>query len=206
VYTSPEMLGNGEPIDWRVDAYGLGCVAFEMATGRPPFLGASADEVRQKHLEAAPPTARSLMPDVAPSLDTLIGRLLAKKPADRFGSMREIARAFEALGGGASSRPLATTGEMPAVVVGELQAQGEIQAKPAAKEPVQAVEQPSIIAPTGSVTLAAPLSLPPPAPSPAISDSTMSIPKRRGKSSLVIVIAILVLLAAGGAAAAFALL
>jgi serine/threonine protein kinase len=199
VYTAPELLGSGEPIDWRVDAYGLGCVVFEMATGRPPYLGSSAEEVRQKHLEAVPPAARSLMPDVAPSLDTLIGRLLSKKPDDRFGSMREILRAFEQMGGG-STRPLApTASDMPAVVVGELQAQGEIQAKPA-KEPETFMETSSIIAPTGSVTIERPQ------PAPHVSEATLSIPKRRGGGSKVgILIAVLLLLAAGGTALAFAL-
>jgi serine/threonine-protein kinase len=123
LYTAPELLGSGSTIDWRVDAYGLGCVAFEMATGKPPFTGASADEVRRKHLEQLAPAARSLMPDVSPALDVLIGRLLSKRPEDRFSSMREVARAFEALGG-SSSRPLAPTAtDQPVLVLGELQGQ-----------------------------------------------------------------------------------
>lgn len=202
VYTAPELLGSGAPIDWRVDAYGLGCVAFEMATGRPPFLGASADEVRAKHLEAVPPAARSLTPDVAPSLDVLIGRLLSKRPEDRFGSMREIARAFEGVTGGAT-RPMATTAnDMPAVVLGELDAdvgaKGEIQARPAAAPTVD--EGPSIIAPTGSVTLdpATPLVV------PARADVTQAIARKSSGVPIAIVIAVLVL--GGGAALAFTLL
>jgi serine/threonine-protein kinase len=134
VYTPPEFLGSGATVDWRVDAYGLGCVAFEMATGKPPFIGASADEVRTKHLEQVPPAARSMMPDVAPALDQLIGRLLSKRPEDRYSSMREIARAFEPFGGG-SSRPLAQTADdQPALVLGEVQAAGEL----AVREPRRA--------------------------------------------------------------------
>jgi hypothetical protein len=140
------------------------------------------------------------MPDVAPSLDTLIGRLLSKKPGDRYGSMREIERAFDQIGVG-SSRPLATTeSNMPAVVVGELQAQGEIRAKPA-KEPPRDAETPSIIAPTGSVEIPAALAAP-----MRPSEETLAIPKNRpGGSKLALVIVLLVLLAAGGTAVAFAL-
>ncbi|HEU0036696.1 MAG TPA: serine/threonine-protein kinase [Kofleriaceae bacterium] len=120
VYAAPELLGSGASVDWRVDAYGLGCVAFEMATGRPPFLGASAEEVRAKHLEQLPPAPRSLMPDVSPALDVLIGRLLSKRPEDRFSSMREVGRVFESLG--TKARPLAPTENNPIVVLGEVQA------------------------------------------------------------------------------------
>jgi eukaryotic-like serine/threonine-protein kinase len=74
------------------------------------------------------------MPDVAPALDQLIGRLLSKRPEDRYASMREIARAFEPFGGGAS-RPLAQTADdQPALVLGEVQA-GELKVREPAKEP-----------------------------------------------------------------------
>jgi serine/threonine-protein kinase len=189
VYTAPEMLGSGEPIDWRVDAYGLGCVAFEMATGRPPFVGASADEVRTKHLEHVPPAARSLMPDVSPALDVLIGRLLSKRPGDRFSSMREIARVFEALGGGASSRPLAQTAtDTPVLVLGELQAKGEIQAKPVAPSP--AVPAPQVVA-TDSIEVA-----------PGVTATIHRQPQKKSKSkSKLPAIVIGVVIVAGGVTA-----
>ena len=179
VYTAPELLGSGAEVDWRIDAYSLGCVAFEMATGRPPFLGASADEVRAKHLEHVPPSPRSLMPDVSPALDVLIGRLLSKRPGDRFSSMREVARVFEALGG--SSRPLAPTAtDQPVLVLGELQAKaGELQAKPlrAPVEEPQAAVISSVIAP----------------------ESTAMVRTKRSRLPLAILIAVIVV--AGGATA-----
>jgi serine/threonine-protein kinase len=182
-YMAPELFGAAAATDWRSDAYGLGCVAFEMATGRPPFLGATDDEVRHKHLEAVPPAARSLMPDVAPSLDIMIGRLLSKQPADRFGSMREIARAFEQLGGAARTSPLApTANELPAYVAGEVAARGEIQAK-VAVEPSSGIPTESIIAPTGSTRIDPGAFTPPSAHAPR--DSTMSIPKTGGNRVLI---------------------
>lgn len=196
-YSAPELFTSGAAVDWRVDAYGLGCVVFEMATGRAPFIGTD-DEVRAKHLTAVPPAARSLMPDVAPSLDSLIGRLLSKSPDDRFGSMREIARAFDQLGGG--SRPLATTAtEMPAVVVGELGVQGEIQAR-ATAEPSSGVPTESIIAPTGSTRVDPALLGLPPHPSTApigrpigdLGDSTLPIPKTGSPNLMWIVLFVVV--------------
>lgn len=182
VYTAPELLGSGATIDWRVDAYGLGCVAFEMATGRPPFSGANADEVRAKHLEQSPPAARSHMPDVTPALDMLIGRLLSKRPEDRFSSMREIARTFEALGGGGSSRPLApTANEMPALVMGEMS--GEIKARPS--QPDHPPEAPAAAAPSPMPKHEASVIAP---------DATAVMSKRkRSKAPLLIVLAVIVI-------------
>jgi serine/threonine-protein kinase len=200
VYTAPELLGSGETVDWRVDAYGLGCVAFEMATGKPPFIGASADEVRSKHLEQVPPAARSMMPDVAPALDQLIGRLLSKRPDDRFASMREIARAFEPFGGGAS-RPLAqTANDQPVVVLGEVQAAGELKAREPAKEPPP--EPRASIQVIGPEATAAVTTEPEPKPEPAPTPK----PKPKQPSKFPIAIVVVILLVAGGATAiAFAM-
>ncbi len=214
VYTAPELLGSGEPVDWRVDAYGLGCVAFEMATGRPPFLGASADEVRAKHLEHVPPAARSLMPDVSPGLDMLIGRLLSKRPGDRFSSMREIARVFEGLGGGgaSSARPLAPTAtDTPVLVLGEMGgsgvSKGTIQSMPVSPSPVvapkQSIEVSSEVAHV--VTTEAPASRAGSQNRPDLRpdlrpDSTATM-RRHKKKSMVPAIVIGILIVAGGATA-----
>src|SRR5690606_31790636 len=74
-YTAPEVW-SANSREWRVDAYALGCVIYEMATGKPPYVGKSDNEVRAKHLSAPTPSARSLMPDVPPTLDVMLGRLL----------------------------------------------------------------------------------------------------------------------------------
>ncbi|MEO8698682.1 MAG: serine/threonine-protein kinase [Kofleriaceae bacterium] len=202
VYTAPELLGSGEPVDWRVDAYGLGCLAYEMATGQPPFRGASADEVRTKHLEAVPPAARAMMPDVPPALDMLIGRLLSKRPDDRFASMRAIGREFEAIGGGAT-QPLAKTAEQLAVVVaGEMRAQGEITAKPvvARPEPEMPTESIHVSGSTGVVHIPAPI-----AAAPVVRPDATTMMKKQG-SALPIVLLVLFLLAGGGTALYFLVL
>ncbi len=102
VYTAPEVW-SANASDWRIDAYALGCVVFEMATGKPPYIG-KPEEIRAKHLSMRAPSARSMMPDVPPSLDVMLGRLMSKAPEDRYGSMREIARAFDTAMAGAARR------------------------------------------------------------------------------------------------------
>jgi serine/threonine-protein kinase len=118
-YAAPE-LWRGEPGDWRVDIYALGCIFFEMATGQRPYSGKAAD-LGPKHLEYAIPQARSLMPDVPPTLDGLIARLVGKQVVQRPRSMREVSRELDSFAGPA--RPLAPTAtDTPVLVVGELNA------------------------------------------------------------------------------------
>ncbi len=98
-YMAPEQWGDSSRVDWRADAYSLGCVAFEMACGRPPFEVRNIAEACANHLHTAPPAPRDTCPHLPPKFDALIARLLAKRPEDRGGSMAEIAVGFETLDG-----------------------------------------------------------------------------------------------------------
>jgi serine/threonine protein kinase len=84
-YMSPEQ-GHAELIDERSDLYSLGVVYYEMLTGRKPYTGTNAMEVIYKH-------KRAELPVIEPQLSAYEGvlrRLLAKSPADRFQSAREL--------------------------------------------------------------------------------------------------------------------
>ncbi|MBA2544197.1 MAG: protein kinase, partial [Deltaproteobacteria bacterium] len=210
VYTAPEVW-SANATDWRIDAYSLGCVIFEMATGKPPYLG-KPEEIRAKHLSMRAPSARSMMPDVPPSLDVMLGRLMSKAPEDRYGSMREIARAFETIMGGAT-RAVATTDTSTPVFKGEIAGapakdpeagvtSGELKARVTpAKEPPKQPEMASVVA-SGAVEI-----LPEPAPmaSPTASSpgpgNTTQI-KKQGGSPLALVIILIVVVAGGGIAIA----
>jgi serine/threonine-protein kinase len=81
-YLSPEQA-SGQPADPRSDLYSLGCVLFEMLTGRPPFTADSAVGLayRQVHDDPGPPSA--WRPGLPAPLDQITARLLAKDPASR---------------------------------------------------------------------------------------------------------------------------
>jgi serine/threonine-protein kinase len=85
-YMAPEQWGDSATVDWRADAYSLGCVCYEMLTGQPPFDAHNIAEAYAKHLTAEPPP----LTDVPAPLDALVLRLLAKRAADRAPSMAMV--------------------------------------------------------------------------------------------------------------------
>lgn len=97
-YMAPEQLP-GAKGDWRVDAYSLGCIAFELGCQRSVFIGNSWDQLRHKHQKENPPNLRSFVPDATAALDRLVARMLEKNPVERPKSMKDIAKLFELMVG-----------------------------------------------------------------------------------------------------------
>jgi transcriptional regulator with GAF, ATPase, and Fis domain/tetratricopeptide (TPR) repeat protein len=81
-YVSPEAA-RGDAVDGRADLYGLGCVAYELLTGRPPFQASSALGVLRGHLEEDPLPPSALNRAIPVPLDALVLKLLAKDPGLR---------------------------------------------------------------------------------------------------------------------------
>jgi tRNA A-37 threonylcarbamoyl transferase component Bud32 len=86
LYMSPEQV-EGRPSDQRSDLYSLGCILYQMLTGRPPFVGDTINAVLSAHLRDAP---AQLPERVPPELAAMMGRMLAKHPDQRVGSAAEI--------------------------------------------------------------------------------------------------------------------
>jgi serine/threonine-protein kinase len=80
-YLSPEVA-RGERAQAASDVYALGCVLYELLTGRPPFTGETAAAVLQQHLSAVPRRAADRA-GVPAELDALTMQMLAKRPAER---------------------------------------------------------------------------------------------------------------------------
>ena len=85
-YMSPEQASGDEPVDGRSDVYSLGCVLFEMLTGKPPFDGPTARAVIAAHLSEAPAPLGRVRADVPPALALAVAGALAKDPAHRTAS------------------------------------------------------------------------------------------------------------------------
>ena len=84
VYMSPEQGAGSGTIDGRSDLYSLGCVLYEMLAGRPPFSGASAQEILARHAMDPVPTLTAARPDLPEPVHRAVRKALAKAPVDRF--------------------------------------------------------------------------------------------------------------------------
>jgi len=93
-YMSPEQA-LGEELDARSDLYSLGVIYHEMLTGKKPFIGGSAMEVLQQHVNSPPPRLPLSLSRHAP----ILARLLAKRREDRFNTADEVIAAVATLRG-----------------------------------------------------------------------------------------------------------
>lgn len=95
-YSAPEVI-SGRAVDGRSDLYSLGCTLFRLLTGRQPFFeaGDAVGTVRA-HLAQPQPRVSDHLSWATPDLDAVIARAMAKDPAQRFGSARELAAAAAA--------------------------------------------------------------------------------------------------------------
>ncbi len=98
-YMAPEQAETSD-VDARADLYALGGTLYAMLTGGPPFTGFGL-ELISKHLRAPPRPPREVAPEIPERLERLVLGLLAKNPGDRPASAEEVARALEAIAGGA---------------------------------------------------------------------------------------------------------
>ncbi|WP_246393652.1 serine/threonine-protein kinase [Pseudonocardia pini] len=132
-YMAPERFEGGSA-DHRSDLYSLACLLAECLTGRPPFEATSLPSLMRAHFAGEPPRPSALRPGLNPALDAVVARGMAKDPAARFGSARELAAAAHhaihagpdqlastssgrASQGGSRRRPLRTVGLATGAVV-----------------------------------------------------------------------------------------
>ena len=93
-YMSPEQAAGTTAPDGRSDIYSLGCVVFEMLTGRAPFTGTSPQAViTQRFLQPAP-SVRSLRPEIPEEVDRAVAKALEREPVSRFATAAQFAQAL----------------------------------------------------------------------------------------------------------------
>jgi len=106
-YAAPEAL-TGAKVDGRADIYGLGCSLFRLMTGRAPYPGKDIAAVMMAHLNQPPPRLSSVRPGLPPALDDVLATAMAKDPAQRYRTARELAAAASAALTGSAAPPSGT--------------------------------------------------------------------------------------------------
>lgn len=92
-YFSPEQA-RGETATFASDLYSVGCVLYEMLTGRVPFEGETQVSVAMQHVQATAQPVRELAEEVSPSIEAVIKKAMEKEPANRYSSALLMAQAL----------------------------------------------------------------------------------------------------------------
>lgn len=95
-YTAPEVCIDPTKFDHRSDMYSLGAVMYQALAGSLPFEGASAFELMRKIVDQRPPDLRKENASLPPTVVTLVNRMMAKEPGERFSTYAALVEALEA--------------------------------------------------------------------------------------------------------------
>ena len=158
-YMSPEQA-RGDRIDRRADIYQLGCVAYEMLTGAPPFAGNRVFDILTKQVTEIPTPLPTRRPGVPIWMEAAVAKMLAKDPENRFAT---TTRMVEALRRGLE------TGE---VMDDEIARRRESVPPPSVSRVMQKM---GISQPT-DIPQSLPMPTPAPAPVPKASETNKALP------------------------------
>jgi eukaryotic-like serine/threonine-protein kinase len=111
-YMSPEQAAGDPSTDHRADIYSLGCVAYEMLTGRPPFVEKSPQRLLAAHMAESPAAVLELRPDAPDALASVVMQCLSKDADARPQHATEMVRVLESVtsGSGHAAAPAALFG------------------------------------------------------------------------------------------------
>lgn len=115
-YMAPEQAQDAHKADIRSDIYSLGCTLHCLLRGRPPYPEGSSIQKILAHLEQEPPLLLNFRKDVPPELEQLIKRMMAKDPAKRYQTPKDVARALTPIIQAALKQPAPVKDEKAKVV------------------------------------------------------------------------------------------
>lgn len=96
-YMAPEQTAANLPVDGRADIYSVGVLAYELLSGRPPFVRERREDLLADHRSAAPPPLTTSERQIPEALAALVMKCLEKKPDDRYQSADDLLHDLELL-------------------------------------------------------------------------------------------------------------
>ena len=109
-HLAPEVV-SGDDADGRADVYGLGCTLYHLLSGRVPFPGGTGQEKLRRHLQGRRTPLHEVRLGVSPRLARVVGRMMARRPDNRYQTPAEVALALAPFAH--SSRPPAPSPVQP---------------------------------------------------------------------------------------------
>jgi serine/threonine-protein kinase len=90
-FMAPEQALGSDDVDVRADLYSLGCTLYWLLTGQVPFPGGTLGQKIARHLNQEPAPVVRLRPEVPPAVSSVVSKLMAKRPEDRFQTAAGVA-------------------------------------------------------------------------------------------------------------------
>ncbi|MEA2729795.1 MAG: eukaryotic-like serine/threonine-protein kinase [Acetobacteraceae bacterium] len=140
-YMSPEQCQGGV-VDPRCDLFSLGCIMYELLSGRRPFAGTSYAETLYKLIHEPHTPLKKSDPAVAEGLSNIVDRALAKRPEDRFDNAADMAAALRQLPGGvpAASGDGQDGSDDPATVILPIRTSAAVAPRPGSGSLLQTID------------------------------------------------------------------
>jgi serine/threonine-protein kinase len=109
-YFAPEQASGEAPAP-ASDVYSIGIIMYEMLTGSLPFQATTDSDLARQHVEEEPPLLSEMLPEISPTLEQILKKVLSKEPSQRYRTADQLGRVLMNFGNVRSAPSLALTPE-----------------------------------------------------------------------------------------------